>query len=74
MYDRGIIGPGKTVDTYPLPMDLWDQVEFAEIFANAIAKRIGIGDLLAEGTVRFAEKIGRSDDWLKRHIGHGSLF
>ena len=59
MYDLGVVGPGKKVDTYPLPMELWDHEEFAQIFANAIAKRIGIGDLLADGTVRFAEKIGR---------------
>ena len=62
MYDLGVIGPGKKVDTAPLPMDLWDRVEFAEIFATAIAQRIGIGDILAEGTVRFAEKIGRIQD------------
>ena len=58
----GVIGSGKAVDTAPLPMELWDRVEFAEIFANVLAKRIGIGDLLAEGTMRFAEKIGRLDD------------
>ena len=62
MYDMGVIGPGKRVDTYPLPMEMWDTVEFAEMFSMAIAKRIGIGDLLAEGTVRFAEKIGRIQD------------
>lgn len=62
VYDMGAIGPGKEVDTYPLPMDMWDSVEFAEIFALSIAKRIGIGDLLAEGTIRFAEKIGRIHD------------
>ncbi len=62
LYDMGIIGPGKEVDTYPLPMGIYDKVEFAEIFTLAIAKRIGIGDLLAEGTVRFAEKIGRIRD------------
>ena len=62
MYDMGVIGPGKQVDTDPLPMDIWDTVEFAEIFALSIARRIGIGDLLAEGTVRFAEKIGRIRD------------
>jgi aldehyde:ferredoxin oxidoreductase len=62
VYDMGVIGPGKKVDTYPLPMEMWDTVEFAEILCTAIAKRIGIGDLLAEGTVRFAEKIGRSRD------------
>ncbi len=62
LYDMGIIGPGKKIDTYPLPMEMYDKVEFAEAFAVAIAKRIGIGDLLAEGTVRFAEKIGRLSD------------
>ena len=62
MYDMGVIGPGKAVDTDPLPMDMWDTVEFAEIFALSIARRIGIGDLLAEGTLRFAEKIGRVHD------------
>lgn len=62
LYDMGVIGPGKKVDTYPLPMDIYDKVEFAEILTTAIAKRIGIGDLLAEGTVRFAEKIGRISD------------
>ncbi|MGD9159713.1 MAG: aldehyde ferredoxin oxidoreductase N-terminal domain-containing protein, partial [Desulfobacteraceae bacterium] len=62
VYDMGTIGPGKEVDTSPLPMNMWDSVEFAEIFALCIAKRIGIGDLLADGTVRFAEKIGRIHD------------
>jgi hypothetical protein len=62
LFDMGVIGPGKAVDTYPLPMDQYEKVEFAEVFALAIAKRIGIGDLLAEGTVRFAEKIGRIGD------------
>ncbi len=59
MYDLGVVGPGKKVDTYPLPMDHYDRVEFAEVYAMAISKRIGIGNLLAEGTVRFAEKLGR---------------
>jgi aldehyde:ferredoxin oxidoreductase len=62
LYDMGVIGPGKKVDTFPLPMEMYDKVEFAEAFASAIAKRIGIGDLLAEGTLRFAEKIGRLSD------------
>ena len=62
LYDMGVIGPGKKVDTYPLPMDQYEKVEFAEIFALVIAKRIGIGDLLADGIVRFAEKIGRISD------------
>jgi aldehyde:ferredoxin oxidoreductase len=59
MYDLGVIGPGKKVDTYPLPMEDYEKEEFAEIYGLAIANRIGIGNLLAEGTVRFAEKLGR---------------
>ena len=62
MYDLGVIGPGKKVDTYPLPMEDYEKREFADIYGLAIANRIGIGDLLAEGTVRFAEKLGRLPD------------
>jgi aldehyde:ferredoxin oxidoreductase len=62
LYDMGIAGPGRKVDTYPLPMEMYNTVDFAEAFANCIAKRVGIGDLLAEGTLRFAEKIGRLSD------------
>jgi aldehyde:ferredoxin oxidoreductase len=62
MYDLGVVGPGKEVDTRPLPMDRYETVEFAEILALSIAGRVGIGNLLAEGTVRFAEKIGRIRD------------
>jgi aldehyde:ferredoxin oxidoreductase len=69
MYDFGVIGPGKQFDTSPLPMDQYDKAEFAEIYGLAIAKRIGIGNLLAEGTVRFAERLGRLpadfDVWLR---------
>jgi aldehyde:ferredoxin oxidoreductase len=43
-------------------MEIYDKEEFAETFTMAIANRIGIGDLLAEGTLRFAEKIGRLAD------------
>jgi aldehyde:ferredoxin oxidoreductase len=62
MYDLGVIGPGKKVDTYPLPMEDYEKAEFADIYGLAIANRIGIGNLLAEGTVRFAEKLGRLPD------------
>jgi aldehyde:ferredoxin oxidoreductase len=59
MYDLGVIGPGKKIDTSPLPMEDYERGEFAEIYGLAIANRIGIGNLLAEGTARFAEKLGR---------------
>jgi aldehyde:ferredoxin oxidoreductase len=62
LYEQGHIGPGTAVDTSPLPMDQYDSFEFAEAYAQAIATRTGIGDLLAEGTIRFAEAIGRLSD------------
>jgi aldehyde:ferredoxin oxidoreductase len=62
MYDLGVIGPGTKFDTSPLPMEDYEKGEFADIYGLAIANRIGIGDLLAEGTVRFAEKLGRLPD------------
>ena len=68
LYDMGIIGPGKEVDTYPLPMDLYDEVEFAEAWGTAIAKRIGIGDLLAEGTKRVAAKLDKGAERFAMHV------
>lgn len=59
MYDLGVIGPGTKFDTSPLPMADIEKPEFAEIYGLAIANRVGIGNLLAEGTARFAEKLGR---------------
>jgi aldehyde:ferredoxin oxidoreductase len=76
LYAMGVIGPGKAVDTAPLPMEMYDKGEFAESFAVAIAKRVGIGDLLAEGTLRFAEKIGRLSDTndILRYPAWGCVF
>ncbi len=62
LYEQGVIGPGKKVDTYPLPMEHYDKVEFAEAMAQCICTRTGIGDLLAEGTIRFCEKLNRLGD------------
>ena len=63
MYDMGIIGPGTKFDTSPLPMDKYGSREFMEIYGYAIANRVGIGNLLAEGTDRFCEALGRTDDF-----------
>ncbi len=63
MYDMKIIGPGTKYDISPLPMEDFQSREFMEIYGIALAKRVGIGDLLAEGTARFAEKLGRTDDF-----------
>ncbi len=63
MYDMKVIGPGTKFDISPLPMDAYHSKEFMEIYGIALAKRVGIGNLLAEGTARFAEKLGRTDDF-----------
>jgi aldehyde:ferredoxin oxidoreductase len=61
LYELGILGPGKQIDSHPLPMDQWDKLTFREIFCDAIARRIGIGADLAEGTFEAAKKWGRLD-------------
>ena len=63
MYDMGVIGPGTEYDMAPLNMKQFNTNEFMEIYAKAVAHRHGIGDLLAEGTARFAEKLGRTGDF-----------
>ncbi len=63
MYDMGIIGPGTKFDMTPLNMNKFATEEFMEIYGIALAKRYGIGDLLAEGTARFCEKLGRTADF-----------
>ncbi len=59
MFDLKVIGPGTKFDASPLPMEMYEKEEFAEIYGLAIANRLGLGNLLAEGTARFAEKLGR---------------
>ena len=63
MHDMGVIGPGTEYDMAPLNMKQFATNQFMEIYAMAIATRHGIGDLLAEGTARFAEKLGRTEDF-----------
>jgi aldehyde:ferredoxin oxidoreductase len=59
LYDLGVIGPGKEIDTAPLPMDSLGKAQFYEALTRAIATRTGIGKYLAEGTARFAAALGR---------------
>ncbi|MCL2878283.1 MAG: hypothetical protein FWF13_05835 [Acidobacteria bacterium] len=63
MYDMKVIGPGTKFDISPLPMEKYGTREFMEIYSYAIANRVGIGNLLAEGTSRFCEALGRTDDF-----------
>jgi len=63
MFDMGIIGPGTKYDMAPLDMSKFPSMEFMEIYGIALANRYGIGNLLAEGTARFCEELGRTDDF-----------
>jgi aldehyde:ferredoxin oxidoreductase len=62
LYELGVLGPGKKIDSYPLPMDQWDTLTYREIFCDAIARKIGIGADLAEGILHAAKKWGRLDE------------
>ena len=57
--EQGLLGPGKQIDSAPLPMDQWGELSFRLALLEAIARRTGIGDALAEGCCRAAEKWGR---------------
>jgi aldehyde:ferredoxin oxidoreductase len=59
-------------------MDQWGEIEFREAFCDAIAKRVGIGDALAEGTLGAAKRWGRLDEDMEsgalRFPAWGSVF
>jgi len=78
LYDLGVLGPGKTIDSDPLPMDEWNELIFREALCDAIAARRGIGDTLAEGTLEAAKKWGRLEEDMNsgalRFPAWGSLF
>ena len=59
LMQEGQLGPGKPIDSAPLPMDQWGTLGFRRALLDAIARRSGIGDTLAEGCCRAAEKWGR---------------
>jgi aldehyde:ferredoxin oxidoreductase len=59
LYDKGVLGPGKQIDSAPLPMDQYGTLAFPTALGNAIATRTGIGDVLAEGLPRALKKWGR---------------
>ncbi len=59
LYEQGVLGPGKQIDSYPLPMDQRGEFSFRLAFLEAVAHRTGIGDALAEGCCRAAQKWGR---------------
>jgi aldehyde:ferredoxin oxidoreductase len=60
LYKEGILGPGKQIDSAPLPMEeiLNGTMAGADAYMRAIANREGIGNDLAEGLMRAAQKWG----------------
>ena len=69
LYEIGELGPGKKIESYPLPMDQWGTLKFREIFCDAIARRVGIGADLADGFLEAAHKWGR----LEKDLNAGTL-
>jgi len=58
LYDLGVLGPGREIDC-----DLaFNTVSFFEELYDLIAKREGIGDDLAEGLYRAAQRWGRLEE------------
>jgi aldehyde:ferredoxin oxidoreductase len=57
LYDRGVLTPG---DTGGLPLE-WGNIETAHTLLEMIARRQGLGDLLAQGAERFAAHCGAPD-------------
>jgi len=78
LYDLGVLGPGRQINSDPLLMDQWDEVIFREALCDAIARRAGIGDTLAEGALEAAKKWGRLEEDMNsgalRFTAWGSLF
>ena len=62
LINMGILGPGKEIESWPLPMERFSTKEFDEAFCKAVAYREGIGDDLAEGIGRAARRWGRFEE------------
>ena len=62
LYDIGELGPDKKIDSSPLPMEEWGSLQFRKALLDAVSRRAGIGDALAEGTCHAAEKWGRLEE------------
>ncbi len=65
LYDIGELGPGKKIDSAPLPMEEWGSLQFRKALLDAVSRRVGIGDALAEGCLHAAEKWGRLEEDLE---------
>jgi len=61
LYAKGYMSKEKAPG---IPFEKYPEREFIEMLLNKIALREGLGDLLAEGTWRFAEKLGLLQQYL----------
>jgi len=68
LYKEGILGKGKQIES-DIPFDREGTFDYADAIMRAIALRQGVGNELAEGAARLAEKLGR----YKQDIHSGKL-
>jgi aldehyde:ferredoxin oxidoreductase len=61
LHQRGLVGKGKLMEC-DLPLDKSDSPGYAKMLMEAIANRKGIGNDMAEGAARWAEKYGLLKD------------
>jgi aldehyde:ferredoxin oxidoreductase len=77
LYKMGVLGPGKEIESSPVPFEKFANAEYAEALCKAMANREGIGADLTEGLMRAAAKWGRLEQDLasgllhKAHWGYG---
>ncbi len=62
LYMMGIIGPGKEIDSSPVPFDKFGTVEYVDALYRSLVSREGIGKYMADGRVRMALELGRYDE------------
>lgn len=67
LHEMGVLGPGREIDC-PLDFEKLGTAEFAEEFLYMIAYREGIGDDMAEGFYRAAQRWGRLEEDLKTGV------
>ena len=63
-FQRGLL---TTADTDGLALE-WGDVEVVSTLLNKIARREGIGDLLADGSLAAAERLGRDSERFAMHM------
>jgi aldehyde:ferredoxin oxidoreductase len=77
LYKMGVLGPGKEIDSSPVPVEKFAGAEYAVALCKAMVNREGIGADLTEGFTRTAAKWGRLEQDLasgllhKAHWGYG---